>query len=38
MEWLKLMWEDYRKYCLLAVCGLVCVIGFAVKKRGGAAD
>lgn len=32
MEWLKLMWEDYRKYCLLAVCGVVCVIGFAVKK------
>ncbi|WP_137597946.1 helix-hairpin-helix domain-containing protein [Paucilactobacillus kaifaensis] len=37
MEWLKLIWEDYRKYCLIAICGLVCIIGFAVKNGGASA-
>lgn len=32
MEWLRLMWEDYRKYCLIGVCVLICIIGFAIKN------
>lgn len=33
MEWLKLMWEDYRKYCLLVLCGVICLIGFVTQKK-----
>lgn len=32
MEWLKLVWEDYRKYCLIVICGVICIAGLVVKN------